>query len=942
MNKKKLILIDGSGLIFRAFYALIRNPLRTTQGENTSAIFGFMRMLLKIIRDYRPDGLAIAFDVSRKTFRSERYPEYKANRVSVPEELLHQIPAIMELVKIMNIPALAIEGIEADDIVATLADKLKHDYDIHVLTGDKDLYQLVEDKIKVIAVTKGVSEVRILDRDGVKAEKGIYPEQIPDFLGIAGDSADNIPGVKGIGEKGAIALLEKYGSMENIYAHIDEITGANKAKLEASRDMAKLSKELAILRRDLDLGETADLNREVRLENIFNKELLARLKELELGSVIDEIHKMLALKQEKPVPGELPLKGSAAPEKKKSFGDTLFGEDKAFTADKDAELTALDGVYTLVTGQKTLDGILARIVKDKFFTVDFETNSGDPVTARIIGIAVSFEEKTGFYIPVMHDVPAEFDKTKVVDLFRPIFEDESILKNGQNLKYEYRILMNYGIVLRGIGFDTMIAAFLLDPTRPRYNMDDLAADYLNYKTIHYKDIVVDTKNRTLLDVPIEQVRDYAGEDADITLRLRNFFAPLVPKKKVERVLNEVELPLIPVLGEMEQNGIMIDVPYLNELSGRLDGWIRELESGIHGLAGETFNINSTQQLAVILFDKLKLPVFKKTAKGGKPSTDEETLEALAGEHELPRLLLKYRTYTKLKGTYVDTLPLLVNPRTGRVHTSFNQTGAATGRLSSSDPNLQNIPIRDEIGKEIRKAFIAAPGKILLSADYSQVELRLFAHFSGDENMLRTFHDGVDIHANTASLVFGIPLSEVTQDHRRVSKMINYGISYGMSAFRLAKELEISRTDAQGFIDRYFASFPKVREFMRATLEYACAHGEVRTLMGRQRPVPELKGKKVGDMKSLSHAERFSINTVLQGTAADIMKLAMIAIHREIKENFPNVKMLLQIHDELVFEVPPDEADSLTTMVKDKMEHAAVLKSPLVADIGAGKNWAEAH
>jgi len=938
--KKKLILIDGSGLIFRAFYSLIRNPLRTSKGENTSAIFGFMKMMLKIIRDYRPDGLAVAFDISRKTFRLDMYPEYKANREKTPDELKAQIPKIIDLVRLMNIPALAYEGYDADDIIATLADKLKHDYDVSVFTGDKDLYQLVESKVKVIAVVKGVSEVKVLDRFGVKAEKGVYPEQIPDFLGIAGDSSDNIPGVKGIGEKGAIALLEKYGSLEGIYAHLDEITGANKKKLEDSRDIAVLSKQLAVLKRDITVADEPDWTNEVRMENVFNKEMIAKLKEYEAGSVIDEIQRMLEGKIGSPADGELPL-GNAEKKAKQEYSEGLFSDTALFEKENDSSFAALDGTYELVTTKETLDGILARIRADKVFSVDFETTSDDPIRAKIIGIAASFGARTGYYIPVKHDVPTEFDKAGVVELFRPIFEDESIKKIGQNLKYEYRILMNYGIVLRGIGFDSMIAAYILEPQRTRYNLDDLALTYLHYKTIHYKDIVVDTKNRTLLDVPIELVRDYAGEDADIALRLRNFFEPMLAKRNVESVYYDIELPLIPVLARMEHTGVLIDSAYLGELSERLAGWIGELETKIYDIAGERFNINSTQQLGAILFGKLNLPVFKKTA-GGKPSTDEETLEALAPEHPLPEHLVKYRTYTKLKGTYIDTLPELVNPVTGRVHTSFNQTVAQTGRLSSSDPNLQNIPIRDDIGKEIRKAFIAAPGKVLLSADYSQVELRLFAHFSGDTNMRKAFHDGVDIHANTAALVFGVPLAEVTSDHRRVAKMINYGISYGMSAFRLAKELDLSRTDARGFIDRYFDNFPKVREFMRNTLEYASKHGEVRTLLGRMRPVPELKGKKIGDLNTLTHPERFSINTVVQGTAADIMKVAMIRLCNIIRDKFPQVQMILQIHDELVFELSPELVDKFKPVVKDIMENSVTLDVPLTVDVGVGKNWAEAH
>lgn len=923
---KKIFLVDGTGLIFRGYYSLIHRPMYTSKGKNTSAIFGFMKMFIKMLKDYKPDVVIFAYDVSRKTFRTEIYPEYKANRDDTPEELKPQIGDIIELTKMMGLPVYAQKGYEADDIIGTLSVQLKADNHITILTGDKDLFQLVDDKVRVLAMVKGLSEVRYLNRDGVKELKGVYPEQIPDYLALVGDSSDNIPGVRGIGPKGATTLLNLYEDLDDIYLHIEEIKGATQKKLREYRDNAYISKELAIIKLDVPIENTPDLEN-VGFVSIFNSDVINRLQSFEMGSIT---------KQVKAISGNIGADGAMVSSTNfaPTFGDGLFGSVPVDTN----SLISMDGSYTLVHTVEALGALIAKIKLQGWMSVDFETTSKQAISCDLIGIAVSLAEKSGYYIPLMHsDVKCDFSGDEVIKAFTPIFEDESIKKIGQNLKYETEVLLNFGIILRGIEFDTMIAAYLIDSSRSHYNLDNLAESYLNYRTVHYKELVKDDKLQTLLDVDIDKVRDYACEDADITLRLKNKLDDGIDKLKLNNVFHNIELPLVPILADMEHSGILIDVDYLHDISKRLIVEIERLKKSIYELAGDEFNINSTKQLREILFEKLKLNVVKYTPTK-KPSTDEQSLKYLSSEHDLPKHLLEYRTYTKLKNTYVDVLPTLVNKKTGRIHTSFNQTVTATGRLSSSNPNLQNIPIRDKIGRDIRKAFISKEGFTLISVDYSQIELRLFAHLSGDEKMIAAFEDGVDIHSQTASLILGVSVADVTKDQRSIAKTINYGISYGMGPFRLSHELGITMADAKKFIENYFDSFPKMRDFMQATIETACQNGEVRTLYGRRRPVKELIGRQFKGLNSLNHAERFSINTVVQGTAADIMKLAMIDVFKDLSNRFPATKMLLQIHDELVFETPDDTVDEFCDFLRDKMEHTVKLNVPLTVDVSYGKKW----
>jgi DNA polymerase-1 len=916
---KRIILIDGSGIIFRAHYSLIRRPLYTSKGKNTSAIFGYLRMLFKLFKDEKPDAVGVAFDVSRKSFRTDMFPDYKANRDETPEELKEQIPQIIELTKMMGIPVFAREGVEADDVIGTFAEHLKDKNEVTILTGDKDLFQLVDNKVRVLGVIKGVSETRLLDREGVKELKGVYPEQIPDFIGMVGDSSDNIPGVKGIGEKGASALLAQYPSLEAIYENIDSIKGAIQAKLIEYKDSAFLSKRLAIIKRDVDFDDTDILSvANSHIDNIYNDALVSKIRELEMPSILKEI-------------GETP-KSSPKP----SYSLSLFDEEIA-----ENKLISMDGKYYLVTSNAVLDSLIDEIYKQKSFCLDFETDAKSVVESEIIGVAVALKEKEAYYIPVKHDIKTEFNKQDLLNRLKPVFEDKNIAKIGQNLKFETEILLNYGINLQGLGFDTMVGAYLIDPSQTHYSLDNLAERILSYKTVKYAEVVIDTKLRTLLDADIEKVKDYAGEDADIALRLKSKLEQKIKDFGLQEVLYNIEMPLIPVLAVMEHNGVKIDTAYLKRISVELGDKIYELEKRIYLAAGDEFNINSTKQLRTILFDKLGLPVNKKTPTK-QASTDEQTLKELANIHPLPALLLEYRTYTKLKTTYVDALPQIVNKKSGRIHTSFNQTVTTTGRLSSSDPNLQNIPIRDELGRRIRGAFVAEDGFTLVSADYSQIELRLFAHLSKDNAMQKAFGEGADIHSITASVILGKPIADITQDDRRLAKTINYGISYGMGPFKLSRDLGITMDEARNFIDNYFSKFPGMRQFMQEVIESACQNGEVRTMFGRRRPVPELLGKKFRGLTSLNHAERFSINTVVQGSAADIMKLAMIEIHKTLPDNFSSARMILQIHDELLFEVPDNETDKFTAFVRDKMENVVKLDVKLIVDTGMGKNWSEAH
>jgi len=919
-EKKKIMLLDGTGLVYRAYYAFISKPLTTTRGENTSAIFGFLKVLIQIIRDFMPDSMVVAFDISRKTFRQKLYAAYKAQREETPPDLKAQIPIIIEILRLMNIPVIELEDYEADDIIGTLSEKLKSKNEVYIVSGDKDLLQLVGGNVKAVRPQHGLSEINLLDRESVKASLGIYPEQIPDYLAIVGDSSDNIPGVKGIGEKGAVQLLNTYPSLEEIYNHLDEIKGAMKQKLIDSKENAFLSKELARIRFDLAL-DLEMVDRKLNLKDLLAPEVLKKLEHYQITSLIQEIKK-ISLQDRKEMERDL------FPLEQESLSKTA----------KD-----LSGNYILITRKIELQELFKKIAEKKEFSLDTETTSPNPNEADLIGISISIEEGKGYFIPVLYPVEKDFDNSFLLREIKKVLEDESIKKIGQNIKYEIEVFKRIGVKIKGIAFDTMVAAYLINPTRTHNNLESLVLEYLGIKKKEYSEVLknIDKKGKTLLDAPINDVVEYACGDADSALRLKNILFQLIRDFKLEKVFYELEMPLIPVLAEMEMNGVHIDIEHLKALSGELTKELKRLEERIYHLAGKSFNINSQQQLAKILFEDLGLEIIKKT-EGGKPSTDEEVLNTLALIHPLPAEILQYRTYAKLKNTYVDALPELILQRTGRIHTSFNQTITATGRLSSSDPNLQNIPVRDEIGKKIREAFSAENGNLIISADYSQIELRILAHFCGDENMINAFKNNMDIHRHTASLIFNVKENDVTEEMRRRAKAVNFGIIYGLQAFGLSRQMGIPVGEAKEFIQSYFSNFPGVKCFIDRVLQEARETGEVRTLYGRYRKFPDLKGREFKDSDHLNPSQRMAINTKIQGSAADIIKVAMIRLQEYIEKTNSKSKLILQIHDELVLECPEEEVERIKKSVKEIMENAYPLNIPTTVDIGAGKNWAEAH
>ena len=914
---KKIALIDGTGLLYRAYYAFISRPLTTTRGEHTSAIFGFFKVLGQIIRDISPDAMLVAFDMTRATFRQKIYPLYKAQRQETPQDLKAQIPVIMSMLEKMNIKSIELEDFEADDIIATIANNTKSEYIPYIVSGDKDLMQLVDEKVRVIRPQKGISEINLLDREGVKKEIGVYPEQIPDYIGIVGDTSDNIPGIKGIGEKGAVALLSKYKNLEDIYAHIDEIQGAIKNKLIEGKESAFLSRNLAMLRYDVPLSfEVKDFL--INPSTMLNTEIVKDFQYYELYNLLQEWKKILASKLDS---GE------------------LFQNEEIFEKVTDE----IRGNYRLLKTKTEVENLINEIKEKGHLSIDTETTSPDPFNCELIGLSISLKEGEAYFIPAKYCCEQEFDLNWIINVLKPVLEDEKIGKIGQNLKFEWEVFSNYGIKLKGIIFDTMLAAYLLNPTRTHNNLESLALEYLGIKKKDYSETLknIKAKNKTLLDVDIETLVYYACGDADVALRLKEKLHPLVNKEKLDNVFYNIELPLIPVLAIMEKNGVKIDREEMKNLSNEIEKELERLKERIYFLAGREFNIQSSIQLAQLLFEELGLQPVKFTEKG-KPSTDEEVLETLAEEHPLPAEILKYRTLAKLKNTYLDSLPELVNPKTNRVHTSFNQTVTATGRLSSSQPNLQNIPIRDEIGRKVRNGFIAEEGCLLLSADYSQIELRVLAHFCQDSALLAAFKEGKDIHRHTASIIFHCREEEVTEEMRRRAKSVNFGIIYGLQAFGLSKQIGISVSEAKEFIESYFNNFPLVREFVKKVMEEVRDTGEVRTISGRRRVFPDLYKKSLPEGFHLSASQRMALNTKIQGTAADIIKIAMIEIHRKLSQVLPEAKMVLQIHDELLFECPEDKIDLLAKIVKETMENCCKLNVPLLVDIGIGKNWGEAH
>jgi len=904
-SSKKLFLIDGSALAYRSYFAFARNPLINSKGENTSAVFGFLNSLLKIIDDQQPDYIAAVFDTPEPTFRHKIYPEYKATREKMPDEMREQLPRIKQVLDALNMPVIEMPGLEADDVMGALARQAEtKNLETFLVTGDKDFMQLVSPLIKIYNPRRAGEDVEILDEQGVARKIGLPPGKIVAYLSLMGDSSDNVPGVPGIGPKTALEILKQYNDLDDIYDNLDKIKRETiRIKLVDNKNLAFLSRRLITLNTDISLKITID---ELKRGAPNQARAFELMKELEFNRLLDR----------------------------------FSGEEK-FEEFNYATITNLDQLKELIEKLKSCHQ----------FTLDLETTAVDPMKADIVGLSFSWNEGEAYYIPVVNEnisVTSDlFSERKfrglplkdVLESLRSILQDDTIKKCGQNAKYDLLILSRFGIEVKGLDFDTMVASYVINPSLRQHNLDALALAYLNYQKIPTKALIGTGKKQiSMADVPIEDVSRYACEDADFTQRLRHIFEPKLHEYELVKLFQEVELPLIQVLMDMERNGVSLNVPYLSQMSKELEKRLNQLIKKIYELAGQEFNINSPKQLSEILFTKLEMPVVKRTKTG--TSTDVTVLEVLARDHQLPRELLEYRQLSKLKSTYVDALPKLINSETGRVHTSYNQTVAATGRLSSSDPNLQNIPIRTEIGRKIREAFITQDDNhVILDADYSQVELRIMAHLSEDPTLIQAFQEGKDIHRETAALVFKVSQEKVTDDMRRRAKEVNFGIMYGMGPYGLASRLDIAQEEAEMFIINYFASYPKIQEFMTEAQEFARKNGYVTTLLNRRRYLPDIHSE---NRRVREFAERNAINTPIQGTAADLIKVAMIKIHNRLKEKNLLTKMIMQVHDELVFEVPKNELEEVKELVRSEMENAIELSVAIKVDIGIGMNWLEAH
>ncbi|MBF0101218.1 MAG: DNA polymerase I [Desulfobacterales bacterium] len=898
-TQNTLFLVDGSSYIYRAFHAI--SHLSNSTGMPTNAIFGYARMLLKLIKDKTPQFIVVLFDMKGPTFRHELYSKYKANRPPMPDELVVQIPYIKEMTQVFQIPMLEIQGVEADDLIGTLAVHAnKSDIEVVMVSGDKDLQQLVTPTSIIWDPMKD----KIIDIDYIHKEFCLKPDQLIDMMGLSGDTSDNIPGVPGIGPKTALKLIQTFHNINTLYERIDEITSQKqKDKLIEYRAQALLSRELVTINTNVALPFEFDIHQFELKEPDYPK-LIKLFQTLEFRQLQKE-----------------------------------FQLEHATTVQQDTS----ENAYHAILNQADFVKLIERLNQSQVFAIDTETTSEHPLEAELVGISVAFQPKEAFYIPLDHcyiGSPEQLNKREVLTQLKPILENSSIAKIGQNIKYDSIIFEKYGIRLSGVIFDTMLASYLLNPSKRAHNLDQIALDYLNYQKISFEDTVKGQKHPLVFsEVEIEKATQYACEDADITLRSYHVLSDLLKKQDLETLYNSVELPLISVLKYMEIKGIRVDRNRLSSLSQTFEHELMRLENQIYAVAGEPFNIQSSQQLGHILFEALKLPVQKKTKKKTGYSTDVEVLETLAQYHDLPKLILRHRGLSKLKSTYADALITLIHPKTGRIHTSFNQTVTATGRLSSSDPNLQNIPIKDEEGKQIRSAFIPQDGYSLMSADYSQIELRLLAHYSDDPILIESFIHNQDIHSRTAQEIFHLPMDNITSELRRQAKTINFGIIYGMGAFSLSKELGISRKMADTYIDHYFSRYQGVKRFIDTTIQEAKENLYVKTLLGRIRAVPDVRSR---NANIRSAAERIAVNTPIQGTAADLIKIAMIRIYEAlVKEKFKSA-MLLSVHDELIFEVCPDEKDKLTSMVIDIMEHVWELKVPLKVNVGFGQDWSQAH
>ncbi|MFQ1012138.1 DNA polymerase I [Gilliamella apicola] len=922
-NNTPIILIDGSSYLYRAFFAC--PPLTNAKGEPTGAIFGVINMIRSLINQYNPTHIAVVFDAKGGSFRNEIYSEYKATREAMPENLRPQIEPIHTILKAMGLPLLCIEGVEADDVIGTLARQAEREnLDVLISTGDKDMAQLVSDKITLINTMNN----SVLDPKGVMDKFGVPPEKIIDYLALRGDSSDNIPGVPGVGEKTAQSLLTEFTSVKDIYARLDDIEklsirGAKslKQKLIDNQNEAELSYLLATIKTDVKLDFT---NEQLLITDIDVNKLVELFAYYGFHRWQKELIAGTFLKQQK---------------------NGIVGESLSLLADQQHSTTAQkkETDYQCILTHEQLDDWVIKLTNSKQFAFDTETDNVDHIHAKLVGISLSVEPYQAAYIPLAHQylgVPDQLPLTEVLAKLKPVLENPEVKKIAQNAKFDYSILANYGIKVNGIAFDTMLESYVLNSTE-RHDMDSMANRYLNHKTITYDELTkVDKKKVTIDAIEVEKTTQYAAEDADITLQLHEKLWPELEKdQELTKLFTDIEMPLAIVLAEMERTGVLVDAKQLNDYSIELAKQLIEIEAQLQSLAGEKFNPASPKQIQAILFDKHNLPVLKKTPKGD-PSTSEEVLSELANEYELPRMILFYRGLAKLKNTYTDKLPLMISPIDHRIHTNYNQIGTITGRLSSNDPNLQNIPVRNEEGRRIRQAFIAPKGCKIISADYSQIELRIMAHLSQDESLLNAFAHDKDIHRVTAGEILGKAESEVTNEERRRAKAVNFGLIYGMSAFGLSKQINIPRKEAQFYIDRYFERYPGVQQYMEQTRQLAAEQGYVETLSGRRLYLPKIRSTNGIEKRG---AERAAINAPMQGTAADIIKTAMIKMSEWIKnQSADNIKMVMQVHDELVFEVKDAFVEQYCTEIKKIMENCYQLSVPLKVDVGIGNNWDEAH
>ena len=935
---KRLYLIDAYAMIFRGYYALIRNPRLTSKGLDTSAIFGFTNSLIELIRREKPSHLAVVFDVGRENVRTADFAEYKANRSETPEAIKVAVPYIHRILEAMKIPILGVEGYEADDVIGTIANKAeKEGYTTFMVTPDKDFGQLVTEHIKIYKPSMKGSDIEIVGVEEIKAKYGIeHPKQVIDVLAMMGDAVDNIPGLQGVGEKTALKFVQEYGSIENLLSNTDKLKGKMKEKVEASAEVGILSKKLATIIIDVPVEfeqeqydlETPDFD---QVREIFD--------EIEFRRLYENLYRVFATTSEVKAPEVATVETPVAKASQKAQQLDLFAnfEELEQATTSKASIKNNDHVYQFIDTPKAQKILVNQLLNQSAVCFDTETTSLNELEAELIGMSFSYKAGLAYYIP-FNDNKEETLAT--LEIFKPFFEKESILKIAHNLKYDYKVLAQYNVDIKGNVFDTMIAHYLLNPDG-RHGMDYLSEVYLNYTPISIETLIgkKGKKQGTLRDITVAEQTNDAAEDADITFQLYELFAPQLKKESLEDLFYKVEMPLMTVLAKMELRGVELDEAWLAKESLDLENDLRELESKIFELSGEEFNMNSPRQLGEVLFEKLQLDPKAKKTKTGQYATSEDILQKLASKHEIIKHIIEYRTYQKLKSTYVDALPEQIEKTDQRVHTNFSQTTAATGRLASVNPNLQNIPIRTLRGQQIRGAFVAGEGKKIISADYSQIELRLIAEISGEVNMIKAFQDGEDIHASTASKLFKIPLEEVTKTQRSQAKTVNFGIIYGQGAFALAEQTGLSRKEAKEMIDSYYENYPRLKEYMAEQVQKARDMGYVETILGRKR---HLKDVNSNNFVVRAHAERNAVNAPIQGSAADIIKIAMINIERKLSEEQFKTRMLLQVHDELLFESPNDEVEAVSTLIRNEMESAFETKVPLLVEVGSGDNWLEAH